>query len=294
MRPGASRRAAASPPPAPDRSPASHMAAEPTGSGARRSVDDGPDPVGDGVGVAGAVDDAPSPASRPGPGRRRAPRRGTRRPRAPAGRRAGPPGRGHRRRRRRARRRGRARGRRSPRRSTARERRRRRARAPTPWYDERRRHVAVAHDPRAARERGADDLGDVLGPVGGHQQRLGRAGRSARRRRARSAPERAPERRAAGLERLDHVDARDRAAAATSRGTCVLFPHAVAALEHDEPAASLAGLRVRRLGSVGPALAAGRSPRGRRSRVRRPVPVLDRERPHRAQLVAGVQARDDR
>ena len=44
---------------------------------------------------------------------------------------------------------------------------------PYPWYAERGVHAPVAHHRSAGVERGAHDLGDVLGPVGGDDQELG-------------------------------------------------------------------------------------------------------------------------
>ena len=112
-----------------------------------------------------------------------------------------------RRRERRARRRGRARRPPPPTRSTARPR-RRRARAPTPWYasvDGVKRSLTTTA-PRASA--GRDDLGDVLGAIGEHQQQLGARDRAASSACSNTARSSAPDLRVAGLERDDDLAAR--------------------------------------------------------------------------------------
>ena len=88
---------------------------------------------------------------------------------------------------------------------------------------ERRRHVAVAHHPVAARQRGLDLGGDVLRAVGRHQQRLGDRRDAARDRgAARRAAPRRPRLRRARTSRPRRGPGC--AATSASRAACVLFP----------------------------------------------------------------------
>ena len=152
---------------------------------------------------------------------------------------------------------------------------------------ERRRDVPVAHHPRAARQRRDGSPRRRAGP--GPPPSAAPRPRVDRRRRRRARPRGAPaERGAAGLERLDHVVAASRSRAASS-GTWVLFPLP------SPPSSTTNRPLIRRLRrSVARRLVRRVGGFGRRRAAVRGMALLHRERAHRPQLVARVEARRDR